>query len=337
MKSAVQDQYGGPRVLEIRETPRVKPAAGEVLVRVHASAVTQGDRRLRSADFPGASAIFGRLMFGLVRPRNPTPGTMFAGRVVAVGADVTAFAVGDDVFGSCDHGAYAELLAVPEGGRLARIPAGIDYDVAAAAAYGAGTALSFLRDVAQVRAGERVLILGASGGVGRYAVQIAHHLGAVVTAVCSERHAAWVAALGASEVVDYAREDYARRGETYDVVFDTTSGDGFTRARACLSEQGRYVTVYMTARVLTQMLASSIFGGPKAATGVVLGTQTLTEDVAELLASGAVTPRIAARVPFAHIADAHQRLEDGNPGGDVVVSIDERSRLRPRGHGVVAA
>ena len=133
MKTAVQDRYGAPEVIEIRETPRATPAENEILVRIHASAVTQGDRRLRAADFPGASAVIGRLMFGLSGPRNATPGTNFAGQVVAIGAKVTGYAVGDEVFGACDHGAYAEFLTVREDGRVARIPEGVSYDAAAAA------------------------------------------------------------------------------------------------------------------------------------------------------------------------------------------------------------
>ena len=337
MKSAVQDHYGSPEVLEIRETAPVTPARGEVLVRVHAAPVTQGDRRLRAADFPGASAIIGRLMFGVFRPRNGTPGTNFAGRVVAVGEDVTKFAVGDDVFGSCDHGAYAEFVAVPEDGRVVRIPAGVDYDAAAASPYGAGTALTFLRDLAKVQPGERVLIVGASGGAGRYAVQVARHLGAEVTGVCSQRHAAMVKELGASEVIAHELEDYAKRGEIYDVVFDTTTGDDFERARACLSERGRYVTLYMSGKALRQMLWTSVFGGPRVTTGVALGTQALLEDVAALLADGSITPRVVARVPFARIVEAHQQLERGNPGGDVIVAIDEVSKTISQGPTLAAA
>lgn len=321
MKRAVQDQYGAPEVLSLEEVAVPKPAGGDILVEVHASAVTQGDRRLRAADFPGASAVVGRLMFGLTAPRNRTGGTMFAGKVTAVGDEVSAFAVGDRVFGSVDHGAYAEFITVPAEGRVAKIPNGVDYAAATAAPYGAATALSFLRDTAKVRAGERVLVVGASGGVGRYAVQIARHLGAHVTAVCSGQHAELVTQLGADEVIDYRDQDYTAQGKTYDVIFDTSSGDGFRRARRCLSKTGRYVTVYMNMKVLMQALTSALRGGPTVKTGVVLGSPELTRDVAGLLASGAITPRISGRFAFADIADAHQALEGGNPGGDIVVMM----------------
>ena len=236
MQQAVQDQYGAPQVLSLEETTIPTPAADQVLIQVHASSVTQGDRRLRAADFPGATALVGRLMFGLTRPRHRTGGTNFAGKVVAVGSSVVNFAVGDEVFGTVDHSAYAEFIALAADARIARIPRGIDYAQAAAAPYGAGTALSFKRDIAKLKAGERVLIVGASGGVGRYAIQIARHMGAEVTAVCSARHADWVRELGASEVIDYRSVDYTRLGKNWDVIFDTSSGDGFREAWKCLSD-----------------------------------------------------------------------------------------------------
>lgn len=321
MKAAFQNQFGAPDILFVNEVDRPTLTAGQVLVQVHASAVTQGDRRLRAADYPGASAVIGRLMFGLFRPRNPVPGTMFAGRIVALGQDVTAFAVGDDVFGSVNHGAQAEFVAVAEDGPVALMPAGIDYAEAAAVPYGACTALAFLRDVAAVQPGERVLVVGASGGVGRFAVQIARHLGADVTGVASARNAGLVRSLGATAFIDYATEDYTRSGETWDVVFDTSSGDGFRAARRALKPGGRYATVYMSLVVLVQALVTSLFGSRKARTGVVLGDQQLTRDVAALLQDGAIRPVLVAQFPLDRVAEAHAALEDGGPAGDVVVLI----------------
>lgn len=326
MQAATHTHYGTPEVLRVRdvETPAVGPH--QVLVRVHASPVTEGDRRLRSADFPGALGFVGRLMFGLFRPRNPTPGTMFAGQVVAMGEAVTRFSVGDDVFGSCDNGAHAEYVAVGEDGPLAKIPAGVAYDDAAAVPYGAATALAFLRDVAQVQAGDRVLIVGASGGVGRFAVQIAHHLGAHVTGVSSSRKAAMVTGLGADAVIDYRREDYTKNGQTYDVIFDTASGDGFRAAKNSLSKNGRYVSVYLNLLILWQMMLSAVFGGRRAASSVVLGNQALTNDVAELLSQGVIRPVIAARYPIGRIAEAHSAQEGGDAVGAVIVSVNATAR-----------
>lgn len=329
MKAATHTQYGSAEVLHVQEVETPTAGPDQVLIRVHASPVTEGDRRLRAADFPGVTAVVGRLMFGLLRPRNPVPGTMFAGRIVAVGEAVTRWSVGDDVFGSCDNSAHAQYLVVKEAGPLAKIPSGIEYEEAAAVPYGAATALAFLRDVARVQAGDRVLIVGASGGVGRFAVQIARHLGAHVTGVASGRNAALVTELSANAVIDYEREDYTKNGETYDVIFDTVSGSGFRAAKGSLTDTGRYVTVYLNLLVLWQMLLTAVLGGRKAAAAVVLGNQALSNDVAELLAQGVVRPVIAARYPLARVADAHAEQESGRPKGTVIVSVDSGARSVP--------
>jgi NADPH:quinone reductase-like Zn-dependent oxidoreductase len=160
----------------------------DILIRVHASTVTQGDRRLRAADYPGITSLLGRVFTGVFRPRHRIGGSNFAGRVVNVGAEVNRFAVGDDVFGSTLHGAYAEYLAVREDSAVERMPESTGYAEAAVLPYGGGSALAFLRDLGRVQPGERVLIVGASGGVGRFAVQVARQLDAHVTAVCNPHH-----------------------------------------------------------------------------------------------------------------------------------------------------
>ncbi len=328
MKAAFHNQFGAPHILFIKEVERPTVAPDQLLVRVHASPVTQGDRRLRAADYPGISAVIGRLMFGVLRPKNPIPGTMFAGRVVAIGDEVTRFAVGDDVFGGVDNSAQAEYVAVAEDGAVAPMPSGIDYAEAAAAPYGAATALSFLRDVGRVQPGDKVLIVGASGGVGRYAVQIARHLGADVTGVCSARHAELVRSLGAGRVIDYAKEDYTQSGATYDVIFDTASGDGFRAARKVLAPSGRYLTVYLSLLVLAQMLVTAVLGGRKVRGAVVLPSQQLTRDVGALLEEGAVRPVIAAQFPLDHVVDAHAELEEQRPAGEVMVLIGSPPALQ---------
>ncbi len=330
MQAATHTHYGSSEVLRVEEVPTPAVGPKQVLVQVHASPVTEGDRRLRAADFPGVTSVIGRLMFGLFRPRNPIPGTMFAGRVVARGEMVTRFAVGDDVFGSCDHGAQAEYVAVAADGPLAKIPAGVAYDEAAAVPYGAATALAFLRDVARVRPTDRVLIVGGSGGVGRFAVQIARHLGAHVTGVGSGRTAAMMKELGANEVIDYEREDYTKGGHAYDVIFDTASGDGFRAAKPSLTKSGRYVSVYLNLLVLWQMLRTAVLGGPKVASSVVLGNRGLTEDVAELLAKGIIRPVIAARYPISRVAEAHAAQETGHTPGTIVVTVRDARREAAR-------
>jgi len=318
-------EYGTPDVLRATEIDRPTPGPGEVLVEVHASAVTQGDRRLRAADFPGVSAVFGRLLIGVFGPRHSVGGTMFAGRVAAVGPEVTRFAVGDDVFGSVDHGAYAEYVALKEDGAIAAKPEGLGYAEAAAIPYGAGTSLTFLRDMAKVQRGERVLIVGATGGVGRMAVQVAKHLGAHVTAVGS-RDAELVRALGADELIDYTAEDFTARDARWDVIFDTTEGDHFRAFRGSLTATGRYLSLYLTPRLLLEMAITSLRRGPRAIGGVALGSAEGTEELRALVEAGAVRAVVAERYPLGEIADAHRALEGRRPSGDVVVEIASAKR-----------
>lgn len=320
MQAITNFTYGGPEVLEACEVARPRVKTDEILVRVHASAVTEGDRRLRAADFPGVSAIFGRLMLGLSRPRHTIGGSSFSGRVVEVGRDVKGFSVGDDVFGGVMHGAYAEYVAVPENSGVAKVPDGVTYAEAAAIPYGGVTALAFLSDMARVQPGERVLIVGASGGVGRMAVQVAKDLGAHVTGVCGE-DASLVRSLGADEVIDYRREDFTRRAERWDVILDTIQGNHFRAYRAALTETGRYLSLYVTPKLLLQMAITKLRGGPRALTGVALGTADLADRVRKLAQRGAIRAVLAGRYPLARAAEAHADFESRRPHGSVVIDV----------------
>lgn len=323
MRAAVQKRFGAPEVLSVREVEPPRAGENEVLIQIGASSVTQGDRRLRAADFPGISAVVGRLMFGVLSPRNPIGGTTFAGRVLQVGAGVTRFAPGDQVFGSCDHSAYAESISLPQDGALAKMPEGVSDEDASAVPYGAGTALTFLRDMAKVQAGEKVLIIGASGGVGRFAVQLARHFGAQVTGVCSDSKRDLVKGLGAHKTLSYSEDAYLNGDEHYDVIFDTHFANGFERAKPALTDTGRYLTLYVTVRVLWQMLLAVFRAGPKPRAGVALPSQALMSDVAQLLRSGVIRPVVTHRYPLSRIAEAHDALETKDPNGAVVVTMGE--------------
>jgi NADPH:quinone reductase-like Zn-dependent oxidoreductase len=320
MRAAQNTEYGTPDVLEITDVDRPTIGPRQILVRVHASAVTQGDRRLRAADFPGISALFGRLMVGVRGPRHPIGGSTFAGRVVEVGTEVARFSVGDDVFGTVMHGTYAEYVAVGEEEAVATMPTNVGYAEAASIPYGAGTALVFLRDIAKLQPGERVLIVGASGGVGRMAVQVAKHLGAEVTGVLS-RDADLVRELGADEIIDYTQEDFTDRRGAWDVILDTTEGNHFRAFRRALAPKGRYLSLYMTLRVLFEMAITSLGGGQRAMAGVAIGDAALTEDIRDMVEAGGVRAVIAERFPFERIADAHAALEGSRPSGAVVVDV----------------
>lgn len=320
MQAVTSTVYGGPEVFSVKEVQKPKLKPNEILVRVHASSVTEGDRRLRAADFPGVSALFGRLLMGLRGPRNPVGGTTFAGRVVEVGSEVTRFAVGDDVFGGAMHGAYAEYLAVPAESGIAHVPESMTYGEAASLSYGGVTALVFLREMAQVQPGERVLIVGASGGVGRMAVQLARHLGAHVTGVCGE-DGDLVRELGAHEVIDYRREDFTQRSERWDVIFDTISGNHFRAYESVLSEKGRYLSLYMTVGLLFRMLTTKFGKGPRALTGVAGGNPELTGAVRDLAEQGALRSVVASRFPLAKTGEAHAFFETHRPHGNVIIDV----------------
>lgn len=321
MRAIIQNQYGGPEALQLVDLPAPEPAANEVVVAVRASSVTQGDRRLRSADYPGMTALFGRIAMGMFRPRHRTPGTNFAGRVVAVGASVTRFRVGDDVFGSAMGGAYAEQLAIPESGTIAAMPAGFAYEDAAALPYGGVTAIVFLQQLAKLQPGERVCILGAAGGVGRYAVQIAKHMGAHVTAVASARSEELVRSLGADAFIDYRSSDYRDAATAYDVVFDTVGASRFDLCRSTMSPTGRYMSLLMTIRLLAQMAWTTVAGGQRAMVTAAMGTSKDIEVLRDLAEAGGVRAVIDRTFPLEQSRDAHAYLESGAATGDVVVRV----------------
>ncbi|MCA9658208.1 MAG: NAD(P)-dependent alcohol dehydrogenase [Myxococcales bacterium] len=325
MNAVFTPAYGPASVLELRRLPIPALGPREVLVRVEASAITAGDLRMRTGDF-GRLSLLGRALMGLFGPRRPVQGRSFAGVVTRVGEDVDRFAIGDPVFGSSlSGGAWAEYVAVPEDGAVARRPDHITPAEAAAAPYGAGTAWSFLNDLARVQRGERVLVLGGAGGVGRFAIQVARHLGAHVTAVGSGPSLPLMRELGADEVLDYRETDFTAVGATWDVVFDTADASSFAHSRSVLTEQGRYVSLYASLGLILQMLRTRRRRGPRALFAVGTGSRERTERVAELLACGAIRSVVAAEFPFDRAADAHRHAEAGSDGAVVVYPAATRA------------
>jgi len=321
--------YGSPDVIELRDIPTPELGADQLRIEMAASMVSAGDRRLRSADFPGISAVPGRLMMGMTGPRNAVQGTTFAGRVVEVGADVTRFAAGDEVFGIAEHGAYAEQLVVTEASPVVRRPEGLSAIDAVTLPYGAGTAWSFLTDVLALRVGERLLVLGASGGVGRFAVQLGKHLGAHVTAVCSASQAATVQELGADRVIDYGRTDPLAGDARYDAILDIADATTFARARRVLTPEGRYATLFLSVGALAYAAWTALVGGPRAYVAVAMPSKELVQTLGELAQQGVVRPRIAAQVPLHEIARAHHLAETAR--GEVVVTMSTPPALRAVG------
>lgn len=327
MHAAMTPTYGPPEILQLTDVPEPTMGPRDIRVQVHASPITAGDRRLRSADFPGLSALPGRLLLGITAPRHPIQGTMYAGRVIAVGADVTRFQVGDDVFGGADHGAWAERIVVAEDSAVALIPAGVGYTQAASVPYGAGTALHFLRDLAALTPGEKILILGASGGVGRYAIQVAKHLGAEVTAVSSPEAFDLTRSLGADHVLDHRSQDFTTAGVQYDVIFDIADASSFRHSRNSLTPNGRYLTLYISLVALFTMGLTALIGGRRSLFSVAMGTQAQTEDLADLLGQGLLRAVVAHQIPLARLIDAHTLAEQGVHGEVLILPTPQVNSL----------
>jgi NADPH:quinone reductase-like Zn-dependent oxidoreductase len=317
MRAVVFDQYGSPDVLHLAEVARPVPRDHEILVRVGETIVTPTDCYTRQG-----SPWIVRLFTGLVRPRI-VPGVELAGTVEAVGRRVTAFRPGDEVFGASisGFGAHAEYRCLPEHGVVARLPVGITYGEAAAVCDGGLTALTFLRDVARIQPGQRLLVIGASGSVGSFAVQLGRHLGAEVTGVCGPTNLGLVRSLGAHAVIDYTREDYTAAGRPYDVVLDAVSRSSFARCRRVLSPRGLYLATVPTLGLLLQTLWTRLTRGPRAAFAATRHTRENLEYLRERLEAGELRAVIERSYPLARIAEAHRHVETGHKVGNVVVTV----------------
>lgn len=325
MKAIVYREYGSPDVLKLRDVETPIPQADEVLIKVHATTVTTGDVNMRGFVFvPPGFGFAPRLMFGLTKPKKQILGTEVAGIIADIGANVTDFKVGDEVFGidSRVMGAYAEYVCRPAAGPLVHKPANIGYDEATAVPFGATTALYFLRDKGEIQPGQKVLVRGASGGVGSYAVQLAKYFGAEVTGICSTRNIELVYTLGADKVIDYTKEDFTQKGETYDLLLDTVVGQtDFNSFKRSLTPHGRYLAVAGGLRAVLQMGWSAVRGGQK----IIIGSPPERKEellfLTDLLEAGHIRPVIDRCYPLAQMADAHRYVDSGRKRGAVVIHI----------------
>lgn len=320
MKAVVQDRYGPPEVLHIDDVEPPVPRNGEVLVRVHASTVSQSDTHARAAH-----PVFWRLISGLRRPKRAwrTLGVELSGEVEAVGASVHGFRVGDRVFGSRWFGAHAEFICLSESGALAHMPDGVTFEEAAALCDGAFQALATLRQ-ADVHAGQRILIYGASGSLGTAAVQIARHLGAHVTGVCGTDHVELVRSLGADEVIDYRRQDFTKNGQTYDAIIDAVGKYAFRWGRRSIKPGGIYVATDVGPRpfeALLFALTTRWFGSRRLKFAAGRKTRDDALYVKELVEVGAYRPVIDRSFPMEQVADAHRYVEGWHKTGNVVLTI----------------
>jgi NADPH:quinone reductase-like Zn-dependent oxidoreductase len=327
MKAIVQTKYGPPEVLQLQEVEKPAPKDDEVLIKIHATTVTAVDCTFRQG-----SPFIGRFFSGLMRPKNPIPGTEFAGEIEAAGVDVKRFKEGDQVFGtSTGNGAHAEYMCLPEeGATLAIKPANMTYEEAAVID-GALTALPFLRDKGNIQSGQKVLIYGASGSVGTAAVQLARYFGAEVTGVCSTTNLELVKSLGADKVIDYTKEDFTRTGQTFDIVFDTVGKTSFSRCKSSLKQGGIFLEAALTAAILPQMLWTSRIGGKKAMiafTGLMPASER-TENLIflkELIEAGKIKAVIDRRYPLEQMTEAHRYVEKGHKKGNVVITVGHNNK-----------
>jgi NADPH:quinone reductase-like Zn-dependent oxidoreductase len=322
MKAIVCTRYGPPEVLVMREMEKPVPADHEILVKVHATTVTAGDMRVRQFKIPLVVWLPVRAVFGFTKPRKAVLGIELAGEVEATGALVRRFQPGDAVFAASltGYGGYAQYKCLAEDGPVAIKPSNLTYEEAAAVPIGARTALHYLRG-AGICKGQNVVIYGASGSVGTYAVQLARHFGAHVTAVCSTENMALVRSLGADEVVDYTREDFSRRGPVYDIVFDTVDKCPFAVCDRSLKPGGIYLNC--TAPLPgPRMLVAKLARGRR----LMLGqsppeTAGALEFLAELIEAGEIRVVVDRRYTLDQIVEAHRYADRGHKKGNVVVSV----------------
>ncbi|MDJ0637961.1 MAG: NAD(P)-dependent alcohol dehydrogenase [Paracoccaceae bacterium] len=323
MKALTYERYGGPEVVQVTEVDPPSVGTSDTLIRVHASAVNTGDWRIRAAAFPGVLAIPGRLMFGLFRPRQQRLGSEFAGVVESVGTSAKRFKPGDRVFGMVSSGgASAAYLVISETGAVAEIPASLSFEEAAGMPFGALCALVFLGEYADLKAGQKVLIVGASGGVGAYAVQVAKALGAHVTGVAGPDSQDFVAKLGADDTIDYRRTDLETLDGGYDVVFDTFGSISPRLSRRLLVEGGLFLPLNFGMREIGAAILNS-FRNRKIRLAVNEDRMNDMIRLVELIEDGKLRPVIDRVYPFEEAADAHARVESRHKRGSVVLKIVE--------------
>jgi NADPH:quinone reductase-like Zn-dependent oxidoreductase len=332
MKAIVHTQYGPPEVLQIEEVDKPAPQDNEILIRVYATPVNYGDvvarnfKNISPSEFnmPLPLWLPARISFGLNKPTNPILGSELAGEIEQVGRDVTKFKPGDQVFAynGMKMRGNAEYICMPEDGIVGLKPANMSYAEAACVPYGGIMALDHLKKV-DIQKGQKVLINGASGGIGSLAVQLAKSYGAQVTGVCGTPRLEYVRALGADHVIDYTREDFTENRETYDLIYDILGRSSFSRLKKSLKPNGRYLLAsFKTGKVL-QMLGTSLIGSKKVICAMASEKQEAMTTLKELAESGAIKTIIDKTYPLEQTAEAHRYFESGRKIGHVVITLEE--------------
>lgn len=323
LKAVVYTKYGPPEVLQLKEVAKPIPKENEVLIQIKVTDLTPADCAMRRAD-----PFITRFFAGLFKPKNKILGVELSGEIEAVGQSVTRFKTGDRVFGAAcmNLGAFAEYICLPETATLCLKPDKITYAEAVTICDGALTALPFLRDKGKVQGGQSVLINGASGSVGIAAVQLAKYYGAEVTGVCSTAKLEFVRSFGADHVIDYTREDFTKRGQTYDIIFDAIGKSSYSHCKGVLKKNGIYLTTVPTLAILFQMMWTSMGSGKKAVFGA-MGLRSSAEQnkdlviLRELMETGKIKPVIDRSYPLEQMIEAHKYVESERKNGTVVIAF----------------
>lgn len=321
MKAIVFERYGPPEVLQVRDVDTPTPRDNEVRIAVHATTVTAAEGMMRRGD-----TFMSRVVLGFRRPRRKYRilGIELAGEVESTGRNVKRFRKGDQVFGFTGFklGGYAEFACLPESGSLALKPANLSYEEAASVVDGATTAYFFLKQLGDIRKGHRVLVIGASGSIGAYAVQLARHFEADVTGVCSAANADMVMSLGAGTIIDYTTEDFTKNGKTYDIIFDTVGKASFTRCKGSLATRGLHMAA--TGNMITNYLLTlwtSMVGRKRFIFKMSVEKSAALCFLKELIEAGQLKPIIDRRYRMDEIVEAHRYVETGHKKGNVVITM----------------
>ena len=327
MKAIVWTKYGPPDGLELKEVEKPTPKDNEVLVKVYAATVTAGDCEMRSLKFPLWLQLLMRIGFGFRGPRKKIIGQELAGEIESVGKDVKLFKKGDQIFGSTGFGfgAYAEYVCLPEEGALAIKPANMTYEEAATIPTGGLNALHFLRK-GNIQSGQKVLINGAGGSIGTFAIQLAKSFGAEVTGVDSTGKLDMLRSIGADQVIDYTQEDFTKSGETYDVIFDVVGKSSFSGSIRSLEQNGRYLTANPGLSQMVRGPWTSMTSSKKVIGGNVSYRPEDLVFLRELIEAGKVKSVIDRRYPLEQTAEAHRYVEKGHKKGNVVIIVEHNNK-----------
>jgi len=321
MKTIITTKYGSPDVLKVTESVKPIPKEDEILIKIKASSVTAADSMMRKG-----KPYYGRLFIGLTKPKNPVPGTGFAGIIEAIGKGVKSFKIGEAVFGEIvlGPGTNCEYVCVPENGVVLSKPSNISFEEAAPVCDGALTSMSFLKDIGNVQPGQKILINGASGSLGSAAVQLAKEFGAEVTGVCSTSNIDLVKEFGADYVIDYTKIDFTKESKHYDIIYDTIGTLSFSNCKKTLTSEGLFMSPVLGMPLLFQMIKTGISGRKKAkfsATGLrpVPELNILFKQLKELLKNGTIKTHIDKTYPLEEISKAHQYVDSGRKKGNIVL------------------